>query len=334
MVSIIVPVYKTRPYLERCVLSVLKQTYTSWELLLVDDGSPDDSGQFCDELAGRDKRIFSIHKDNGGVSSARNLGIQEAKGDWIMFLDSDDFFKDDDYLEQLMAVSEQSDIVISGFCYYSDLHGFSKVMIAAQDMKYKGHAYCDFVSGCLNRVDFLFCWAKLFKGQIIREHHLRFDENMIVAEDALFLHQYLLWSYSLCASHTIGYAFFTKNEKSKYKLTSLQTDYHIRTIMSDLKTLQKQREIVNQVYNHYISVYFCRLYAKYIWFNHLWGKESKDNLKRVLKNPFVRKSLESNFLLKVVYRLLPMRLHLLFLDFHIRCRFKFGSGIYSPKICR
>lgn len=332
LVSIIVPVYKTKPYLERCVQSVMKQTYTCWELLLVDDGSPDDSGLFCDELADKDKRIRVLHKVNGGVSSARNLGIRESKGEWIMFLDSDDFFKDSNYIERLIAVSENSDIVISGFCYHSDIHGYNMAGITSQDMKYADHEYCPFVSKNLNRFDFLVVWAKLFNRQIIQTHHLQFNEKMVVAEDALFLHQYLLWCHSLSVSSMTGYAFSIKEEKSRYKLTSLQTDYHLKTIMSDLKTLKEQRGIANKEYYNYIPIYFCRLYAKYLWFNDLWKKESKENLKRVLKNPFVRKSLESNLLLKIFYRLLPIRIHLWCLDFQVRCKLKFTPAIYSPNV--
>lgn len=332
LVSIIVPVYKTKPYLERCVQSVVKQTYTYWELLLVDDGSPDDSGVFCDELAAKDKRMRTIHKDNGGVSSARNLGIRESKGEWIMFLDSDDFFKDENYIEQLMAISDHADIVISGFCYYSDIHGYSIARITSQEKKYDDHDYCQFVSENLNRFDFLVVWAKLFKRQIIQDHHLQFNEKMIVTEDALFLHQYLLWSHSLSVSSITSYAFSTKEEKSRYRLTSLQADYHMKTIMLDLKTLEEQRGIANKKYYNYIPVYFCRLYAKYIWLNNLWKKESKENLKRVLRNPFVRKSLESNLLLKILYRLLPIRIHLWCLDFQVRCKLKFTPAIYSPNV--
>lgn len=90
MISIIVPVYKVEKYLCRCIDSVLAQTYQDWELILVDDGSPDKSGDICDAWAKKDNRIRVFHKQNGGVSTARNLGLDEAKGEWIMFLDSDD----------------------------------------------------------------------------------------------------------------------------------------------------------------------------------------------------------------------------------------------------
>ena len=91
MISIIVPIYKAEAFIARCIDSILVQTYQDWELLLVDDGSPDDSGKICDEYAAKDARIQVFHKPNGGVSSARNLGLKKAIGDWVSFIDADDY---------------------------------------------------------------------------------------------------------------------------------------------------------------------------------------------------------------------------------------------------
>lgn len=85
-ISIIVPVYNTKQYLGNCINSILSQTYTDFELLLVDDGSPDGSGDICDEYAAKDERVKVFHKENGGVSSARNLGLDNAQGEWICFV--------------------------------------------------------------------------------------------------------------------------------------------------------------------------------------------------------------------------------------------------------
>ncbi len=90
-ISVIVPVYKAEQYLERCVKSILEQTYQNFELILVDDGSPDNSPSLCDEWAKNDNHIYVIHKENGGASSARNAGLKIAKGNWIAFADSDDW---------------------------------------------------------------------------------------------------------------------------------------------------------------------------------------------------------------------------------------------------
>lgn len=90
-ISVIVPVYNTEKYLHRCIDSILAQTFTDFELLLIDDGSKDNSGTICDEYAAKDSRVRVFHKENGGVSSARNLGLDNAKGEWISFVDSDDY---------------------------------------------------------------------------------------------------------------------------------------------------------------------------------------------------------------------------------------------------
>ena len=91
LISIIVPVYNTEKYLDRCIQSILSQTYTDFELLLIDDGSTDSSGVICDKYAEQDSRVRVFHKENGGVSSARNIGLDNANGVWITFCDSDDW---------------------------------------------------------------------------------------------------------------------------------------------------------------------------------------------------------------------------------------------------
>ena len=105
-VSVIVPVYKVEKYLPECIDSILAQTFTDFELILVDDGSPDNSGKICDDYAARDFRIRVFHKENGGVSSARNLGIKNARADYIAFLDSDDWWKPE-FLEKMVTLARK-----------------------------------------------------------------------------------------------------------------------------------------------------------------------------------------------------------------------------------
>ena len=95
MITVIVPVYKAEKYVLRCVDSILAQTFTDFEVLLIDDGSPDRSGEICEEYAQKDARVRVFHKDNAGVSSARNLGLDNAKGEWVTFVDSDDWVHED-----------------------------------------------------------------------------------------------------------------------------------------------------------------------------------------------------------------------------------------------
>ena len=106
LISVIVPVYKVEPYLARCIDSILAQTFTDFELILIDDGSPDNCGRICDEYSQKNNRIQVIHKENGGLSSARNAGMEICKGDYIYFIDSDDWIEPDMY-EKLDLSSKQ-----------------------------------------------------------------------------------------------------------------------------------------------------------------------------------------------------------------------------------
>ena len=129
-VSFIIPVYKVEQYLPQCVESILCQSYTDFEIILVDDGSPDNSGILCDEYAKKDYRVRVIHKPNGGLSDARNAGLKEVQGEWVIFIDSDDFWVNDSCLQQIMSVVEQH--VECGFVgfncsyYYEDTQSFTK----------------------------------------------------------------------------------------------------------------------------------------------------------------------------------------------------------------
>lgn len=111
LISIIVPVYKVEKYLEKCVNSILKQTYTNLEIILVDDGSPDKCGQLCDELAKTDDRIKVFHKENGGLSDARNYGVERANGEYIGFVDSDDYIHESMYEELYKAIKKTGTVI-------------------------------------------------------------------------------------------------------------------------------------------------------------------------------------------------------------------------------
>lgn len=289
VISIIVPVYNTKKFLHRCVESIICQTHKRWELLLVDDGSSDGSERLCDELAVLDSRIQVLHKKNGGVASARNTGIKYSNGAWIMFVDSDDFIKDENYLEQLLISSGKADIILSGFCYYFE-NGECVTCKNGENAFIGETDYRQYVSRNLNSFEFLVVWAKLFRKQIISDHDLRFNEQMIVGEDASFLHRYLLYGKCISVCRTKGYAFYQKAEKSKYKLSSLQASYHINKIISDLDALKEKRAIYNQLYYSYVPLYYCRLYAKYLYKGKLWLKEDTRRMNIITDNLYVRKA--------------------------------------------
>ena len=116
IISIIVPVYKVEQYLRRCLDSVQNQIFTDWECILIDDGSPDNSGQICDEYAQKDERFRVIHQENAGVSAARNAGLDSAKGEWIGFVDSDDWIEPEMYqFLYTNAIDKKADVIICGY---------------------------------------------------------------------------------------------------------------------------------------------------------------------------------------------------------------------------
>ncbi|MBO5929442.1 MAG: glycosyltransferase family 2 protein [Clostridia bacterium] len=126
LVTVIIPVYKTEEYLADCANSVLNQTYSNIELILVDDGSPDRSPQICDEIAAKDSRVKVIHKPNGGAHTARNRGVEEARGDYVMFLDSDDWL-DEQTIEILVKKVTEEQLDIVRFNYVREFNNGSRI---------------------------------------------------------------------------------------------------------------------------------------------------------------------------------------------------------------
>jgi len=121
LISVIVPVFKAESYLEKCIESITNQTYKNLEIILVDDGSPDNCPKICDDFANTDNRIKVIHKKNGGVSSARNEGLKAAKGEFVTFVDSDDYILQD-YIEKSASfINSNTDLIVSGLTIIDDL---------------------------------------------------------------------------------------------------------------------------------------------------------------------------------------------------------------------
>lgn len=177
-ISIIVPVYKAEPYLHRCVDSILAQTFTDWELILVDDGSPDQSGKICDEYAKKDQRVKVIHKVNGGVSSARQKGLDEARGEYTIHADPDDW-AEPNMLEELYneASKKEADMVMCDFiCEYK-----SGGVICKQEIK-SSHAD-DILKKMFAQQLHGSCCNKLIRRECYYKYNIRFPKNIIRWED-------------------------------------------------------------------------------------------------------------------------------------------------------
>ena len=188
-ISVIVPVYNVEAYLERCVESILQQTYAHFELILINDGSTDSSGQICDHLASQYENIKVYHIENAGVSNARNMGIQLATGSWVTFIDSDDFVTQD-YLATLASAAEGLNV---GFVI-APLHHIKNGIVTdlpSHSEKTELWSTEETMKELLmtTRTSF-FPVAKLFKRDLLADE--KFNTNYHLAEDALFLTELLL----------------------------------------------------------------------------------------------------------------------------------------------
>ena len=207
IISIIVPVYKVEKYLNRCIDSILAQTYADFELILVDDGSPDNSGSICDEYAQKDSRIRVIHKENGGVSTARNAGMKDAKGEWITFIDSDDWV-DGTYLEDFHVeqIEESKTLVFQGITFNP-----THVKKEYPMFKYETCSFnlADQNEFCKHRVARNGCpVAKLFSKEMLLSNNLFFDGRFTINEDHLFITQCLTVANTIVLSNRNNYHYY------------------------------------------------------------------------------------------------------------------------------
>lgn len=220
--SIIVPVYKVEKYLHKCIDSILNQTFRDFELILIDDGSPDNCGAICDEYAAKDGRIKVIHQENAGVSAARNAGLDIATGTYLGFVDSDDWIEPEMYEKLVDAIRENNrDVAICGVSYVHenserDYDGF----VAEQELTQE-----DLITELFGKPGILGTgiWNKIYCSKQIAS--VRFDETRRYAEDSVFL----LQSFLKCPSGGIKIAdpsyHYVLRENSASHNSTVQTYY-------------------------------------------------------------------------------------------------------------
>lgn len=218
-ISIIVPCYKAEDVLPCCVKSILSQTFSAWELWLINDGSPDSTGCLCDCYAEKDNRIHVLHKENGGVSSARNAGIEMAQGAYITFVDADDTIEPF-YLEKLIA-GRHSDFTLCGFKSSKGINFIPEALFLEKaDLRER-------IEWLVENDYLLYSpWCKLFSNSIIKLHHLLFDSNIRLGEDTIFCYQYLLLCKNIKIISSNGYNYDgIWGGGDKYKLRKKEVEY-------------------------------------------------------------------------------------------------------------
>lgn len=201
LISVIIPVFNAEKYLPRCVESVLNQSFKDFELILVDDGSTDNSGKICDEYCSEDSRVKVIHQDNQGVSVARNNGMAISEGQYITFIDSDDWIEED-YLRKFV------DLPRTGIQNQLPVLDVTQIDAQKQEVYYSG----------FNALTFSV--AKFFEKQVIKENNLQFLPNVKTAEDTLFMAEYLNHVDGILTIPYLGYHYETNEEGACQRLKS------------------------------------------------------------------------------------------------------------------
>jgi len=267
LVSVIVPVYNVESYLTNCLNSIIRQTYKNIEVLLIDDGSTDNSGVICDNYQKIDKRIITIHKTNGGLSSARNVGIQNAKGNYIFFVDSDDYIEID-LIKKCVDLFNNSHADLIRFAYKTSkgdvIGGTGNGFFCFQNVESK----IQFITKTLikNNIGWE-TWRGAYKKSIIDNYSLYFpDNNFIFAEDMFFTLIYLfycnsfsyldnpLYNYTIREDSIIGK---TKTSKiNEMNHLSLILHQNIKSFISDVDYSKIHFFIINNRFNKIGEAHF------------------------------------------------------------------------------
>ncbi|MBQ3128907.1 MAG: glycosyltransferase [Clostridia bacterium] len=274
-VSVVIPVYNVEKYLCECVDSVLKQTYSSYEIILVDDGSTDSSGSICDSYAINDSRISVIHKENGGLSSARNEGLKKANGKYIYFLDSDDYLKAQT-LEKLVetAEKENSDIVFFDAVSFADVEDNFKVsQNYIRKYNYKTGKGTAVFSEMQKNDEFHSAVPLLFiKKDLLEQNDIHFIDG-IYYEDMLFTYQ--VFCCARVASQ-IKEAFYHRRYRKNSIMTSNKNPKHFASFTRVYEEVKSFSELLGIADEAFAKVYIVR--CAFNCFN-IYEKLSKNDKK-------------------------------------------------------
>ena len=283
VLSVIVPVYNTKEHLPRCLDSILSQGFSDFELLLVDDGSTDGSGAICDDYSAKDSRVRVFHKKNGGVSTARNVGLENADGQWLTFIDSDDWIEED-YFQ--VPFDSEVDLL-----YQNRIFSDGKLDGNLSEQEAKDSDFLPFLVKNANTNLFKMSVCFFYRNSIVKDHGLRFVEGVRLGEDRLFIMDYYRFCRSIQVLTNSRYVYNVADQwDSKYILSWKDLDRLLGLLMDRYDALPvKSSEIVTTfkfVFYHVdpgerrlrirqaLSRNVLR-YRKVFWFKQGWKMKAK-----------------------------------------------------------
>lgn len=256
LISVIIPVYNSESTIRKCLESLIHQTYTNYEVLIVDDGSTDNSLDICKEVCHHSNNVHIFHKENGGSASARNLGLEKAKGEWITFVDSDDWVYPDYLNNYVLYVNDNVDLIIQGF-------KSNKPLFQGQELSEDGY-FSNFEGNTSDAIPILqkddtfgFLWIKLFNAAIIKEYALRFNEKFNLLEDEEFILRYLTHCKRLKATDDIGYFYNVPDWLNKYPQKKNIFELYQSMYESALRIYKNS---FNDITAHYLNLFTDALF--------------------------------------------------------------------------
>ncbi|MBQ3396828.1 MAG: glycosyltransferase family 2 protein, partial [Synergistaceae bacterium] len=246
LVSIIIPAYNTSPYIHRAIESSVRQTHSNIEIIIIDDGSADDTLKVSQSYAEKDSRIRVIHQDNGGVSSARNHGMREANGEYYVFLDSDDWLEDDAVEVLLDAQIAHPDKLIAANYYRGMIDNVKRIandagiQSCSLSIEEVAESFCGIWKKGFGMFSFHSLWAKIFRADICKKGII-FPEGIAYSEDAVFVLDYV---------HETGGAFYINKIVMNILIRSDSATHTTSVHENVLKNLQSQKAAYNLMINH------------------------------------------------------------------------------------
>ena len=290
LISVVVPIYNVEEYLDKCVESIINQTYKNLEIILVDDGSPDNSPMMCDEWSKKDKRIKVIHKKNGGVSSARNIGIDKSKGEWITFVDADDWLEKT-YVEDMYNISIDFDSKYV-CCGFKKIYSGNAELINSNGELIELNSK-DYLISLLNvQNGYGFVHMKLIRKDLI--NNIRFDEELPVGEDALF-------NIQLCENLDKAIIYNKALYNYRINTNSVVRKYDVNYAEKYTNSMMKMKDYINKKHNNELIKTNVFNYIVYhlmlICVNYCYNPENNDkynSLKQVCKMDIYKEAIKKS----------------------------------------
>lgn len=245
-ISIIVPIYNAEKYLTECIRSIIGQTYQDWELILVDDGSEDSSAMICRDFSLQDHRIHYIHKENGGVSSARNEGIKRVSGEFIAFVDSDDFIEPN--MIELLMNNREADFSMCGYQLYDEATQTVTRQYVCKSLDGNIQDLAKNIRNYLSPPFLLGPCFKLFRRSIIEQYNIKFPLDLSYGEDAIFVFEYLQHCGKINIISYVGYTYRKHGAETLsgcFRQDKIDINYRINNLIDSF--LQQQGTVDREV---------------------------------------------------------------------------------------